>query len=156
MIAAAPLTAEGFAPFGDVLQAPADGSRGWFDAGLFNGRAQARPSLSLIRRTQAAALPLVAPRMERHRFSSQSFAPMSPRRWLVGAAPDRDGAPDVAGFRAFVAAAGQGVTIAPGVWHLPLTALEAPADFAIFMWLDGGPEDEDWADLPAPLTVAVR
>lgn len=155
MIIAEPLTAEGFAPFGDVLAAPADGSRGWFDGGLVNARAHARPSLSLIRRRRAAALPLVAPRMERHRLSSQSFAPLSGVPWLIGAAPDRDGAPDVARVRAFVAGGGQGVTIAAGVWHLPLTVLAAPADFAIFMWLDGGPDDEDWADLSEPLTVGA-
>jgi ureidoglycolate lyase len=152
-VAPAPLCAEAFAPFGQVLQAPADGARAWFDDGLTNDRPSARASLSLIRRTQAATLPLTAPRMERHRHSSQSFTPMSRGDWLIGVAPDRKGAPDIDGFRAFVAAPGQGVTIAAGVWHLPLTVLTAPADFAIFMWLDGGPDDEDWVDLPVPVTI---
>lgn len=149
------LTRNGFVPFGDVLEAPENGTRGWFDGGLTNARPRARPSLSPIRRTRAAVLPLVAPRMERHRLSSRSFVSLSAGRWLVGAAPDTRSAPDINGFRAFIAHAGQGVTIAPGVWHLPLTALDAPADFAIFMWLDGGPDDEDWAELSAPLTICA-
>lgn len=147
------LGGEAFAPFGQVLEAPEDGARGWFDAGLANMRAHARPSLSLIRRTEAATLPRSWSRMERHRLSSQSFAPMAAGRWLVGVAPDKGGGPDLEGFRAFIADPVQGVTIAAGVWHLPLTVLAAPADFAIFMWLDGGPDDEEWSDLPAPLTI---
>jgi ureidoglycolate lyase len=41
------------------------------------------------------------------------------------------------------------------VWHLPLTVLDRPASFAVFMWLDAGRGDEEFVDLPAPVAVEI-
>jgi ureidoglycolate lyase len=147
-----PLTAEAFAPFGDVLAAPADPGRVYIEAALDNRRAHARPSLSFSTR-EPAALPLASTTMERHRHSSQSFVPMEAGRWLVLVAPHgADGGPDMARARAFLAAPDQGVTYGADVWHHPSTVFDRIARFAIFMWKDGGPEDDEFVEV-APFTV---
>lgn len=46
---------------------------------------------------------------------------------VAGLAP----APTGADLKAFLAAPGQGVNYAPGVWHHPLLALEAESDFLV-------------------------
>src|SRR3954452_8217214 len=154
---AVPLDAEKFAPFGDVLQAPGEpGSRNYFNGALGNGRTAAAPSLAISHARPLAALPLTATRMERHEFSSQSFVPLDPVRFLVIVAPKRaDGRPDAEQARAFLAGPGQGVTYRPNTWHHPLTVLDRPARFAVFMWLAGSDTDEEWATLDQPFTVTM-
>jgi ureidoglycolate lyase len=149
-----PLEARAFAPFGEVLTPPAEAGRTYFEHALANGRRDARPSLSLARIETAGALPLEAVQMERHRWSSQSFLPLGPVRFLVLVAPHGgDGGPDVAEARAFLAAGGQGVTYAADTWHHPLTVLGGlPATFAVWMWRDGTAGDEEFVDI-RPLRI---
>jgi ureidoglycolate lyase len=153
-IAVEPLTAEAFAAFGDVLTPPDAPGRAWFEGALSNGRTHAAPSLSLVRVGTAHQGPLMALRMERHLYSSQSFVPLGAEPFLVLVSPPRGAAPDMSAARAFVASGGVGVTYATGVWHHPLTVLRAPASFAVFMWRDGGPEDEEFVDI-APTTILL-
>lgn len=151
-----PLTAERFAPFGEVLEVPALPGRVYIEQSLASSRAGARPSLSFVRAGPAAAMPLEARLMERHAFSSQSFIPLTPVRWLVLVAPhDPEGRPDVEGARAFLAGPGQGVTYRMDRWHHPLTVLDGGASFAILMWRDGTAGDEEFVDLAAPCRVAL-
>lgn len=150
------LTAEGFAPFGDVLRVPQEvGTRTYFDDALASLKPQTPASLSLILAAPSLARPVPVTIIERHRLTSQSFVPMAATPWLVVVAPNAaDGSPDLAAAVAFLPGPGQGITLKPGVWHAPLTVLEAPAPFAIFMWRDFGPDDEDFADI-AQFTVAL-
>jgi ureidoglycolate lyase len=83
IIAPEPLRAERFAPFGDVLEAPDVPGRLFYGDGLANRRAGAAPSLALVHAPPLTALPLVATRMERHEFSSQTFLALDAARWLV-------------------------------------------------------------------------
>jgi ureidoglycolate lyase len=155
-IQARPLTAAAFAPFGDVLEAPADTGRVYIEDALANGRPDARASLSFARTGAAASLPLDVRMMERHEFSSQSFIPLSRCRWLVVVAPAGPaGGPDAAGAQAFLAAPGQGLSYGMNIWHHPLTVLDEAAAFAIVMWRTGGPGDEEFADLATPFRVAL-
>lgn len=149
-----PLTPEAFASFGDVLIAPDTPGRAWFEGGLGNERPHAFPSLSMSCVATARALPLTAVQMERHLYSSQSFVPLGLAPFLVVVSPPGGSAPDMARARAFVASGGVGVTYGVGVWHHPLTVLQAPARFAVFMWRDGGQDDEEFVDIP-PTTIAV-
>ena len=55
--------------------------------------------------------------------------------------------------RAFLAGPGQGVTYGADVWHHPSTVFDRTARFAIFMWKDGGAEDDEFVQV-APFTVA--
>lgn len=148
-----PLTAEAFAPFGTVLDAPRQGGRTYFDGTLANLRSGAQPSLSLARRDEVAALPFTATMMERHEFSSQSFVPIDCGGWIVMVAPHTaDSAPDMSKARAFLAGPEQGVTYSANIWHHPLTIVERPASFAIFMWLEGK-GDEEFFTLAEPVTI---
>ncbi|MSQ21243.1 MAG: hypothetical protein EXR39_17285 [Betaproteobacteria bacterium] len=47
------------------------------------------------------------------------------------------------------------VTYHMGTWHHALTVLDRPARFAVLMWRDGTPADEELITLAAPLTVVI-
>ncbi len=81
-IAARPITAAAFAPFGQLLETPGEGARLDRAGALFNGREAATPNLALVRAT-AARLPLTIELMERHPHSSQAFFPLAGGRYLV-------------------------------------------------------------------------
>jgi ureidoglycolate lyase len=156
IIATEPLRAEAFAPFGDVLEAPSEPGRHFFADGLANRRSGAAPSLAVAHVPPLTALPLVATRMERHEFSSQSFLALDVARWLVIVAPKAaDGRPDTARARAFLAGPGQGVTYRVDTWHHPLTVLDRPARFAVLIWLEHSKTDEEFVTLDEPFTVDV-
>jgi ureidoglycolate lyase len=155
-LVAEPLRADAFAPYGEVLEAPGQPGRTYFVDSLGNGRPGTPPSLSIARVPQLAALPLVVTRMERHEFSSQTFVPLDVARWLVIVAPQAaEGGPDRERARAFLASAGQGVTYRTNTWHHPMTVLDRPAQFAIFMWRDGTVADEEFVTIDRPFTVVV-
>ncbi len=153
-LTAEPLTAEAFAPFGEVLAAPAAPGRVHVEGALANRRPHAKPSLYFTCK-EPSALPLASKVMERHLHSSQSFVPMEAGRWLVVVAPHgADGGPDMARARAFLARPDQGVTYGANVWHHPFTVIDRTARFAVFMWKDGGPEDDEFVDVPSFEVVA--
>ncbi|OYX88043.1 MAG: hypothetical protein B7Y71_01115 [Xanthobacter sp. 35-67-6] len=103
---AMPLTTDAFAPFGEVLTVPqTPGRRDYFDGGLANLRPGARPSVSLILGAPAAGTTIEVTQIERHAFSSQSFLPLAPCRWLVVVAPEaQPGRPDLSRAVAFLPA----------------------------------------------------
>lgn len=150
---AEPLSAEAFAPFGDVLDLPQTPGRLYYNDALANLRPAANASLSLSLRAPSPALPLQATVMERHRYSSQSFVPLDVDQYLVLVAPHQaDGGPDMAQARAFLARGDQGVSYRADTWHHGLTVFGRPARFAVFMWLAGDAGDEEFVDI-APLTI---
>jgi ureidoglycolate lyase len=98
--------------------------------------------------------------LEKHPASTQVFLPMSARRYLVVVALG-DARPDLSTLAAFEAAGGQGISYHPGVWHHPMIALDAQADFACLVWEDGSdtdcievsyePDERPWIELdPSP------
>ena len=150
-----PLTAEAFAPYGDVLTTPAEAGRLYFEQGLGNGRPAAHPSLSMINRTSFASLPLEANLMERHEFSSQSFVPLEVGRWLILVCPHAAaGGPEMSRAEAFIAGPHQGVTYRMNTWHHGLTVLDRSARFAVFMWRDGSKGDEEFVPV-TPVRIGV-
>jgi ureidoglycolate lyase len=130
------LTAEAFAPFGEVMQV--DGA----ERRLINGGttqrfhrlatsrtdADGRTIVSLFR-GQPRAFPFEIAMMERHPEGSQAFFPLSGRDWLVAVAADEGGRPGRP--RVFRARGSQGVNYARNVWHHPLLALGAVSDFVV-------------------------
>ncbi|MFG1200962.1 ureidoglycolate lyase [Xanthobacter aminoxidans] len=150
-----PLTVEAFAPYGEVLAVPQTvGVRTSFNTVLANLRPDVPACLSLI-----LAAPVPQPVgievIERHVFTSQSIVPMAPARWVIVVAPGAAGdGPDLAAAEAFLPAPGQGITLAPGTWHAPLTVLDAPAPFAFLMWRIHATDDEEIIAIP-PMAVAV-
>lgn len=164
-LAAVPLTAEAFAPFGHVVSAGLTsgtsanmGTAVRFDrcAELINTRATATPNL-VVFRSSPRALPFDVKLLERHPASTQVFVPMLISRYLVCVAPNRaDGSPDLDKLVAFVCSPGQGVAYAPGVWHHPMIALDAPGEFAMLVWEDGSPLDCELHHLSAPVRITDR
>ncbi|MEI2415174.1 ureidoglycolate lyase [Orrella sp. JC864] len=143
-----PLTAEAFAPYGDVLELPSRPGRIYYNDALGNLRPQAAASLSLTLREPSPPLPLRATLLERHPYSSQTFVPLDVARYLVVVAPHHpQGGPDLGQVRAFLARGDQGVTYRPDTWHHGLTVLDRPARFAVFMWATGGEGDEEFVDV---------
>lgn len=133
-----PLTAAAFAPFGDVIEAGpgvpsfpinAGNTLRFHDLARIEPGPEGRAILSIFR-GQARAIPFPVEMMERHPLASQAFVPLAPRPYLVVVAPPGP-APTGADLKAFLAAPGQGVNYAPGVWHHPLLALEAESDFLV-------------------------
>ena len=148
------LTAEAFAPFGDVFEAPQEAGRTYYEDALGNLRPAARPSLSLTHRIETPDRPLKSEMMERHEFSSQTFVPVDVGRWLIVVAPHaKAGGPDMARAVAFIASCKQGVTYKPNTWHHGLTVLDKPGRFAVFMWR-AGIKDEEFVPV-APFSVKI-
>ncbi|MAS42875.1 MAG: ureidoglycolate lyase [Rhodobacteraceae bacterium] len=125
----APLTAEGFASFGSVIEADPASAVG-INAGFttrFHGLAEidvegAAPILSIFR---GRPRPLVIDMLERHPQGSQAFFPLGGHPWLVVCAE----APGAA-LHAFLCRGDQGAQIGRRVWHFPLLTLAAQ-DFLV-------------------------
>lgn len=146
------LDREAFSPYGEVFVPAATSGRLDHVATLDNRREAARPNLFMAR-TSLVSLPHRCDRMERHPWSSQSFAPFGEAPILIGVAlPDAAGAPDLRSFKAFLARS-QGFSYRAGVWHLPIGTLGETMPILGFMYEDGSPEDCVWADI-APLELA--
>lgn len=127
-----PLTAQTFAPFGDVLEATGDFRL--INEGLcrrHHDRAQldfgpgGRAGISVFN-AEPRALPYDFDLIECHPEGSQTFLPMSQNPFLVIVAPDPAAVP-----RAFLTNGAQGVNLHRGTWHGVLTPLAAPGIFAV-------------------------
>lgn len=138
-----PLTAQAFAPYGDVLNCNGAPDR-LINAGLcgrFHDRAQVdvgdgRAGISLFR-SQLRQLPYQLDLIERHPDGSQAFIPMSMDPFLVVVA-DANLQP-----RAFVTAPGEGINFHRGTWHGVLTPLSGPGLFAVIDRIGAGPNLEE-------------
>ncbi len=149
-----PLTADAFAPFGDVLEAvgkPDKIINNGF-CGRFHDRAQldfgpqGRAGISVFK-AQPRALPYSLDLMERHPDGCQSFIPMSLDAYLVTVAQDNNGTP--VNIRAFIAGAGQGINYHRNTWHGVLTPLSAPGLFAVVDRIGNTPNlEEYWFKTP--------
>ena len=146
-----------FEPYGQVLSDPGPDNRTDYVAKLSNGRPSLPPNLGVVRAMPPKALPIEVTKMERHPLSSQSFMPLDCDRYLVIVAKPQgeDGPPDLTTLRAFVVPGHAGINYTAGTWHFPLTSLDRPATFGLLMYMDGGPSDEDWHTLDAPITLHV-
>lgn len=145
VLRAAPLSAENFRPYGDVIEStPASRiamNSGRFDrytdlAGVEVG-AGGRPCIGITRCKSPTALPYRFDLIERHPLGSQAFVPLGEFRFIVVVAPPGE-AVAPSDLRAFITNGQQGVNYRPGVWHLPLIALEK--DQAFLVVDRGGPE----------------
>jgi ureidoglycolate lyase len=135
MIRIRPLTAEEFAPFGEVLEARAVPSK------MINaGRCERHHALATVERfggeailslfrSEPVSLPYECALLERHPLGSQSFVPLGPDPWMSIVAPDEGGKPGAP--LAFLVPAGVGVNLHAGTWHGVLTPLDRAADFLV-------------------------
>lgn len=134
-IKAQPITAEAFAPFGEVLT-----PKSAADRMINDGRCERHHALATVERgggeaiisifrSQPVSLPYDCALLERHPLGSQAFMPLGSDPWLSVVAPDEGGRPGVP--LAFLVPAGTGVNLRAGVWHGVLTPLDRPADFLV-------------------------
>ena len=152
VLSALPLTAQAFAPYGDLIEAGSSATHYPINDGhaeryhdlarIDTGEGGGRTLLNIFR-ARARPLPLALSVMERHCLGSQAFMPMAQQRFLVVVAPAGP-APGPDDLRCFVANPGQGVNYARGTWHHPLLAIDADCDFLV---IDrGGPGAKDDCD----------
>ena len=155
-ILAAPLTADAFAPYGQVLQGTGPATeRREFASRMHNGRAQARPNMTYMKVLPVSG-PVLVRAVERHPHSNQTFIPMNGTRHLVAVCPSNpDGSPALQSLRAFVASGSQAINYDANVWHAPRSALGAPGEFVMFRWDDGGALDTELVTLDEPVAVAL-
>ena len=149
-----PLTAAGFAPFGQVLAAA--GEFRPINAGLCRrfhdlGRldfGDGRAGISIFQ-AEPRALPYSFDLIERHPDGSQAFVPMTADPFLVIVAEGPGAAP-----LAFLTDGAQGINLNRGCWHGVLTPLAAPGLFAVVDRIGPGANLEEhrftepWTVLP--------
>jgi ureidoglycolate lyase len=150
---ARPLTPEAFAPYGEVLAAPAEAGRRYFGPKLENRRVRAGLDFSLST-IAASSLPLKLRLFERHAFSAQVFMPVDVARYLVTVCPDTgQGRPDTAQSVSFVVPPDLGVMYVAGTWHHPMVALDRMGRFSVVMWACGDADDEELVPLDREIEV---
>jgi len=151
------LTAQAFAPFGDVIEAASaresypinDGTaQRHHDITRVDCSAGDGHALVSIVTAQPRELPFDIVMLERHPLGSQAFMPLSPALYLVVVAQSPGAMP-----HAFLASQGQGINYHRGTWHHPLIALDDTADFLV---VDRGGDGNncDVADLPTVYRLA--
>ncbi len=133
-----PLTAEAFAPYGEVIEvAQAKEQRlinygntvRFHDLAEIDLNTEGGRALVSIFRSRPLARPIPLKVMERHPLGSQAFVPLSDRPYLVVVAGTGD--LEVSNLQAFLAGPGQGVNYRRGCWHHYSLALEAESDFLV-------------------------
>jgi ureidoglycolate lyase len=133
-----PLTAERFAPYGDVIEASA-GVRAGMNAARFERfdelcnvdiAAGGRVAVSIARCRVATTLPYRIDVIERHPLGSQAFVPLSRARLVVVVAPPGE-AVEAGDLRAFATNGRQGINYHRGTWHMPLIAFDEGQEFLI-------------------------
>ena len=139
-----PLTAEAFAPFGDVLEAT--GEFRLINAGLCK-RHHDRARLDFgeagcagisVFHAEPRALPYAFDLIERHPEGSQAFLPMTEHPFLVIVAENPEATP-----RAFLTNGSQGINLHRGTWHGVLAPLAAPGLFAVVDRIGATPNLEE-------------
>ncbi|MCC1480470.1 ureidoglycolate lyase [Roseibaca sp. Y0-43] len=148
------LTAQAFAPYGDVLDATGapdklinQGLCGRFhDRAKLDFGADGRAGLSIFN-AQPRALPYMLDMVERHPDGSQAFIPLHQHPFLVIVAPDKGGTPGTP--LAFVTNGAQAINLHRNTWHGVLTPLAAPGLFAVIDRIGPTPNlEEHWFTTP--------
>lgn len=160
-LAAHPLTAAAFAPFGDVLET---GDRPFRT--INQGRCRryddlarldfddGRAGISLFR-AEVRRPPYAIELMERHPQGSQCFVPMQGSDYIVAVAPDEGGRPGT--IRAFLACGTQAVNYHRNTWHAVLTPMTGTGLFAVIDRIGAGANlEEHWFDAPVGIEPNMR
>jgi ureidoglycolate lyase len=154
MLKAVPLTAEAFAPFGEVIQAAGHTPRlinqgtceRYDDLAPVDVLADGGRPLISIFKAAPRPLPFQIRSLERHPLSSQAFYPLDGMPFLVvvAASPDR--------IHAFRAAGDQGVSYRANTWHHALLAIGQTSRFLV---VDRGGPGENCDEIAVEPAVLV-
>jgi ureidoglycolate lyase len=144
-----PLTAERFAPFGDVIETSTFSSSGMNDARFerFDDLADinvdtgnnGHVAISIARSKTPTVFPHRFDVVERHPLGSQAFIPLAPFSFTIVVAPAGESV-DTDELQAFVTNGKQGINYHRGTWHMPLISAEEGQQFLI---VDRAPGDEN-------------
>ncbi len=162
-LVALPLTAERFAPFGDVLETAREHRQSMnssrferfanladIDVGADSG---GRPAISIARCKMATPLPYRLDMLERHPNGSQAFMPLGGFQFIVAVAPAGEGIEENE-IQAFLTNGRQGINYHKGVWHMPMIGLQDDQEFLIVDRAgNGGNCDELFLDEPLMLEL---
>jgi ureidoglycolate lyase len=150
VVCAEPLTAEAFAPFGDVIETTAGAAR-WINdntcvryddlARVDVSQAGGRPLISIFE-AAPRPLPLSIRMLERHPLSSQAFFPLDAWPFLVVVAEESP-LPVADRIKAYLACGTQGVNYRRNTWHHPLIALDRTSRFLVVDRGGPGPNCEE-------------
>jgi ureidoglycolate lyase len=156
-----PLTAERFAPFGDVIETSASLKQPMNDARFerFGNLAKVdvdagsggHVAISIVRSKTPTTMPYQFDLVERHSLGSQAFIPLAPFSFTVVVAPAGESV-EVADLRAFVTNGSQGINYHRGVWHMPLIATAAGLRFVV---VDRTPGDGNCEEVIFDQTVIL-
>lgn len=154
-----PISADEFAPFGDVLSC--DGT----PSALINqGNCERYTDLATLDFQDGTAgislfdarprqLPYRLDMVERHPRGSQAFIPMNTAPFLAIVAEGADAEPGR--VHAFEVPVGTGINLHRNVWHGVLTPLHAPGLFAVIDRIGPGDNlEEYWFDTPLTVRAA--
>jgi ureidoglycolate lyase len=141
-----PLTAEAFAPFGEVIACNGNNFFHINDAHTERYHALSMTQtdggsigISIFRNIKKTELPCKISMLERHPLGSQAFIPMQGQAFLVVVAPNLNAEqPDLDQIHVFISNGQQGVNYRAGTWHHPLLTLEAPSDFTVIDRIGSG------------------
>jgi ureidoglycolate lyase len=133
-----PLSAERFAPYGDVIETSLGGADAMnaarferFDdlcnVDLIN---DGRIAVSIARCRTPSSLPLRLDMVERHPLGSQAFVPLSPCKIVIVVAPPEESV-EARDLRAFITNGRQGFNYRRGTWHMPLVSFAAGQEYLI-------------------------
>ncbi|MCG6902296.1 MAG: ureidoglycolate lyase [Rhodobacter sp.] len=154
-----PLTAQAFAPYGDVLDASGapdklinQGLCGrYHDRATLDFGPNGRAGISIFK-AELRTLPCLLEMVERHPDGSQAFVPMSEHGFLAVVAPDQGARPGRP--LAFQTAPGQGINFHRGTWHGVLTPLAGTGLFAVVDRIGETPNlEEFWFEQPYTLEI---
>ena len=157
---AEPLTADAFAPFGDVMDARTSAS-----FPINAGRTQRHHDLATVETlgenahtlinifvSQPITLPLALTFLERHPQGSQAFMPLHEERFIVVVAPPGEHI-DPSDVRAFVTDGRQGVNYHAGTWHAIQSVLEREGEFLV---VDRGGAGHNCDEYPIAIRVSLE
>ena len=133
-----PLTAEGFAPFGEVIQ-----KQGHYPQDINYGRTRKYSELARIDvndeqgspavhiyRSRPVSLPFRIEIMEYHPLGSQAFIPLQQHQFPIVVAPPSEKL-QIESIQAFLSNGAQGINLNKGVWHHYLLSLADISDFLV-------------------------
>ncbi|GGC87228.1 ureidoglycolate lyase [Vreelandella lutescens] len=153
------LTADAFAPFGDVLDARTSASYP-----INAGRTQRHHDLAKVETlgdnahtlinifvSQPVSLPLSLTFLERHPQGSQAFMPLRQERFIIVVAPPGETIA-LDEVQAFVTDGRQGVNYRAGTWHAIQSVLEREGEFLV---VDRGGDGNNCDEYPLDVTVTL-
>ena len=182
-VEAEPLTAEAFAPFGDVLEPQAQrldnldlldlGYARMSDPVPANRRADfdvleywgdvaniSSDPMRLGYMRSKAGIRMQVSWFERHIKGTQAYIPLGGTASVYTVAPandldDPDALPDLSQARAFYLDGSRGINIKPGTWHWTPFAVKEAADFVLVVREQVADDDLNFVDLQARLNSRI-